>query len=593
MSFLSPAFLWAFLSLIPLAAIYFLKVRPRKKSTTAYFLWEKIFSEKRATSLFNKLRDLLSLLLMLLAFSAVVLALAKPEFKGDERKDLLIIVDHSASMSAKDGGVSRLDRARDAARDIAIALNGNQRAAVATVAGDIEFRSHLSVSPRELIEAVDQIETSDFPFDISSLKSLGADAHWSEDHRIILLSDGNFENADELPANVELIKIGEPAENVGIVAADLQRLPDGTLGFYFRVASSFKENVKADLTLRNSESERIWKLIPLDIEPGENKSEIFNLEADAPAGKWTAEIELEDSLAKDNFAYLAVPPRRPVGVRVDAKDRYFYETSVLSFERGSGLLRLVTENPEIVIEQGVASGSPELSVVFAPSGESPWWKSVGDIEDSVAPRILVEDHPVLRNLDLSGLVFIGAKKIEPADGSLILVESESGNPLIYRASRDGKTALVVNLDPVASEFYFSAWFPVLVHGAATHLAGREEELAPVYRPGDTAPVPGFKEGSVSTLITPNATAETEPAEISTGRAGPLTQLGFYEIESGGDSWPVGISLMTPAESLLDNAAITETAKPVSRGQSPAYWLIVVALLVLAAESILYHRRKVG
>ena len=200
---------------------------------------------------------------------------------------------------------------------------------------------------------------------------------------------------------------------------------------------------------------------------------------------------------------------------------------------------------------------------------------------------------MLRNLDLSGLVFVGARKIEPIDGALVLVESETGNPLIYRASRDGKTALVVNLDPIASDFYFSAWFPVLVHGAATHLAGREEDLAPVYRPGDTAPVPGFKEGGTATVTLPNPTEKDEPLEISTARVGPLEKLGFYEFQTDGATWPVGSSLMTSAESLLNNEAIIETAKPVSRGHSPAYWLIVVALLVLVAESILYHRRKVG
>ena len=51
MSPLSPIYFWAFLSLIPLVAIYFLKVRPRRKPATAYFLWERIFQEKRATSL--------------------------------------------------------------------------------------------------------------------------------------------------------------------------------------------------------------------------------------------------------------------------------------------------------------------------------------------------------------------------------------------------------------------------------------------------------------------------------------------------------------------------------------------------------------
>ena len=109
MTLLSPAFLWSFLALVPLAAIYFLKVRPRRKSTTAFFLWEKIFSERKATSLFNRLRDALSLLLLLLAFSALALALARPEFHDEERRDMLILVDHSASMTAVDEGQSRLE----------------------------------------------------------------------------------------------------------------------------------------------------------------------------------------------------------------------------------------------------------------------------------------------------------------------------------------------------------------------------------------------------------------------------------------------------------------------------------------------------
>ena len=54
MNLLAPGFLWTFLALIPLAAIYFLKVRPRKRDTPAYFLWEKIFQEKRTSSLFSR-----------------------------------------------------------------------------------------------------------------------------------------------------------------------------------------------------------------------------------------------------------------------------------------------------------------------------------------------------------------------------------------------------------------------------------------------------------------------------------------------------------------------------------------------------------
>ncbi|MCP5551831.1 MAG: BatA domain-containing protein [Akkermansiaceae bacterium] len=591
MSFLAPAFLWSFLALIPLAAVYFLKVRPRKKTTPAYFLWEKIFSEKKAASLFNRLRDLLSLILMLLAFAAVVLALARPEFTTDERKDLLLLVDRSASMSARgEGGATRLAQAKEAAREIVTALNGNQRAAVAAVGRELEFRSHLSLSPRELLDAIGGVDESDYPFDARALEALGNDAHWAEDHRILLLSDGAFDGADGLPENVELLKIGAPAENAGIVAADLRRLPDGRLGFYFRVASSFKETVSGDLVLRNAETgERIHKLIPLKIAPGENEAEVFYLEGDAPAGNWTATLEIADALAKDNVAYLSVPPERPVRVKVAAADRYFFETSVLAFQEGSGLLALVEENPEIVIGKGGAPADAALALIFTPEGESPWWKGVGDAADAVAPRVLVEDHPILRHLDIASVAFIGARKIEPPDGALVLVESETGVPLIYRASREGKTAVVVNLDPVASEFYFSAWFPVLVHGAATHLAGRERDLAATYRPGDSAPVPGRREGEASTATLPDG----ETREVSGAAFGPLEALGFYELKNADGAWPFGATLATAAESLLDNAAVAESAGPVSRGHAPAYWLIVLAILVLAAESLLYHRRKVG
>lgn len=588
MTFLFPAFLWSLLALIPLGAIYFLKVRPRKKTTTAYFLWEKIFSEKRATSLFNKLRDLFSLLLMLVAFALLGFALARPELGDDERKDLLLLVDHSASMDAKSGVKTRLDAALDAAREIAIAMDGNQRAAIASVAKDIKFISHLSESPRELIDAIDSIQPTNFPLNKSPIEAIGKDAHWSDDYRIILITDGSFEGSTNLPENIEILKIGDAAENIGIVGADLVRLPDGRLGFYYQIASSYQTNIEADLILKNGESGQIAKLIPLSIKPGINASETFFLEG-APNGKWIAELDTQDALDKDNIAYLTVPTPRPVRVTVNAKNRFFFETSVLAFEKGGGLLRLVDEDAEITIDQGNSSADEGLSIIFTPEGDSPWWKSLGETVDAIAPRQVIEDHPVLQHVDISGLAFIGAKNIVPADGSLVLVESENGNPLIYRASNEGKTALIINMDPVESDFYFSAWFPVLVHGAATHLAGREEALAPVYRPGDIITIPGHREGIETTLVLDTG----EPKIIKDGRFGPISRLGFFDFENTSGKWPASSSLLTKAESLINNEALTSTNQAISRGQAPAYWLIVLAILLFTGESILYHLRKVG
>lgn len=590
MSLLAPAFLWSLLALLPLTAIYFLKVKPRRRTTSAFFLWDQVLGQKKATSLLQKLRDAISLLLMILAFAAIAFALAKPEFPGDERKDLLILVDHSASMSAKEGGGTRLDLAKKTAREIVAALNGNQRAAVASVGRELNFRSHLSQSPRELIDAIDGIGESDFPFAADVLLGLSGDAQWAEDYRMLLLSDGSFEGVGDLPETVELVKTGAPLGNAGIVAADLQRLPDESLGFFFRIASSFKETVEADLVLKHEGSgDRIFKLIPLRLEPGENAAELFTLE-DAPSGAWVASLELDDALAKDNAAYLTVPEPRPVRVKVATGDRFFFEVAILSFEAGSGLLSLVEESPEI----GIVKGSPDTEspamVVFTPEGESPWWESLGEPVEVIAPRVLLADHPVIRHLDASSISFVGAKKITAPSGAVVLVESEDGVPLLYQFSREGRSLIVANLDPVASEFVLSPWFPVLVHGAAVHLAGRSDEPAPLYRPGDLVPVPGFREDRIALLTPPGS---SESVEVRGGEYGPLEKIGFYGIETGSDPWLFGSSLATKAESLLDNATVTATAGPLARGHAPAYWLIVFTLILLVGESLLYHRRKVG
>ncbi|MEM6853036.1 MAG: VWA domain-containing protein, partial [Planctomycetota bacterium] len=117
MSFLSPAFLWGFALLAPLIAVYLLKVRPRRHPVTAIFLWDEIFTQRKATSLLQRLRDLISLLLLALAAAALIFAAARPQFTTGDDRDVLLLIDRSASMSADaDGpGRSRFDAAIDRA----------------------------------------------------------------------------------------------------------------------------------------------------------------------------------------------------------------------------------------------------------------------------------------------------------------------------------------------------------------------------------------------------------------------------------------------------------------------------------------------
>jgi len=622
-TFLAPAMLWSLAALLPLVAIYFLKVRPRRKPTTAFFLWEKIFQQKRTSSLFQRLRNLWSLLLMALAAAAICFALGRPEW-ADDRQDLLILIDRSASMGAKEGRSTRFDLAKKLAADIVEGLNGNQRASIATVGHRLTFLSHLTDNPRELLDAIAQANPSQETLDWKALLSVGKRLSTDKEesslqrlHRVVLISDGNF-SEHALPETIELLKIGTPQENIGLVAADMAYLPSGEnqLAFYYQIASSFESQQQIDLTvarLDDSGTEQLKKVIPLTVLPGLQPPEVFTLD-DAQPGRWIARLEVEDALASDNTAQLAAIRPPPIRVAVDASDPFFFENSIVAFSQGTDLLTLVTgrspdgtntnQEDEKSVHVTLAKGSaPEVprAIVFQPEGEGPWWSNLGEEVATGAPRVLVEGHPALRHLDPTAISFVGARQLTPIEGAQVLVADENDLPLIYKATRGDRSVLVVNIDPLAADFYFSAWFPVLIHSAATHLVGREWSLAASYRPGDAIPIPGATEESLSQFTLSRwqpdgeqlSAASSEKSEVRGKWYSEANRIGFYEIENSSGTWPVGVSLLADEESLLTDSDTKSTEKPLSRGFAPAYLLTVLAIVVLAAESILYHRRKVG
>ena len=625
MSFAIPFFFWGLVSLIPLIAIYFLKVRPIRKPTTAWFLWEDIFQERRARTLFQRFRDLFSLLLLALAFAAVVTATAQPFWTGDDRKDLVLLIDNSASMNANENGQTRLERAKQVAGNIVRALNGTQRCSVATVSGSISFQSNLTDNPKELLDAINGIEPSSIPLSLSTLEPFtkpltlsitdgsaflpaGTDAMDTGEtpiatvpgepgalHRVILVSDGCL--AGQLPASIELLKVGglPQQKNVGLIACDMQRLPasGGRAGVFFQIASTFDEPLYLDLSVCHGTPDNLVKLIPLEISPGINRAEVFEIDR-AADGEWLIRLDVNDSLTDDNTAFVVLPPQVPIEVSVAADNRFFYENSVLAFSRSGNLLQLGdSASAQLIIGQGnvLLDGiAPDADLLlFQPEGKSPWWNDVGEDFAPAIPRALDENHPVIRHLDATSIPFVGAKRMTAPAGSEVWVVAEDETPLIYRTTDSGRNVVVVNLDPLAAEFFLSPWFPVLVYSTATHLAGRAEPVRSTYATGHAVPIQGFQVGESAEWTGPDGKVTTSGEAFSK----PLQNTGFHTFKNTAGTWTIGCSLISETETMLDNSKVQDTAQPVSRGWSPTGLLTLLAIVVVVLESILYQRRMVG
>src|ERR1700678_3580849 len=107
-------------------ALYILKLRRRAIAVPFSPLWQRILRDKEATSLFSKLKRLLSLLLQLALLALLVAALGDPRAAATLMKGrtLVVLVDASASMQATDVAPNRLAVAKDEVRKMIRGLGG-------------------------------------------------------------------------------------------------------------------------------------------------------------------------------------------------------------------------------------------------------------------------------------------------------------------------------------------------------------------------------------------------------------------------------------------------------------------------------------
>src|SRR5512143_3897401 len=110
-----------------MVALYILKLRRRVVEVPFSPLWQRILRDKEATSLFSKLKRLLSLLLQLALLALLVLALGNPRMTESliKGRSVVVLVDASASMQANDVSPNRLQVAKDEVKSLIRGMGGS------------------------------------------------------------------------------------------------------------------------------------------------------------------------------------------------------------------------------------------------------------------------------------------------------------------------------------------------------------------------------------------------------------------------------------------------------------------------------------
>src|SRR6266545_1367580 len=333
MSFLTPLALISALIVGPIiVAMYLLKLRREERRVSSTFLWKRVVRDVEANAPWQKLRRNILLLLQLLLLLLLALALARPFFRttGIAGRNLIVIVDRSASMAATDLQPSRLDAAKQQAVGLIDQLPDGGRATIIAAGGLLEVPVAASTDRRQLRDAIASIaQRTGGGSDLAPALTLAAALSSREaDSEVAIVSDGNVKIPPDIkmPATVRYFPIGPGRENVGVSAMSLQSSAAGQTLFvqatnYGPSPAARRLDVYLDGTLFNAYN--------LALDPGRDQSIVV----DVPAQVRTADARLvddskTDALPADDRAWAVSTAGEGTTIRVIGPGNRFLETAL-------------------------------------------------------------------------------------------------------------------------------------------------------------------------------------------------------------------------------------------------------------------------
>jgi hypothetical protein len=563
MNLVNPAALALAALAVPIVALYILKVRLRRVPVSTLMFWRQVFEEKKPRSLWQRLRHWVSLLLQLAFLSLLVLALADPIFRWQQARArrLVLVVDNSASMNAREGTSSRLERAKGEASRVIDGLRLGDELAIVSAGTPPQVYCGLTEHQRTLRDALAAIPATDSPTQVTEAIALARRLLSDPDRsrKVIVLTDGCFEGAGELvkQPDVELVALGATKGNVGITRLQARRSLLDPIGYEILAEVRNASDEPAECRLELDLDDEPIDVVPLSLKPGESVTQVFE-KTSAEGGRLRAMLARGDALPSDNTAFALLPRRDRQRVTLFTEGDLFLEKVFEAMPlvdltvvkvKGSDAAPEPRSDAKGNSPAGIAVYHTKLPktlptgpvVVIEPTGSSWLWQLGETLLNPVVAK-QDRDSPLMTHVRLDRVLMPEARKLTLKSPAQVLVESGAGDPLYAvfdRPAGDGRVlVLTVNLDK--SDLPLQTAFPILMTNALGWFAGGKGELSEALATGSVAQIeltPEVRDAlrrspkAELSLRSPDGREQALPLVSGADKVvvGPLDRCGIWQI----------------------------------------------------------------
>ena len=521
-----------------IVAMYLLRLRREEQTVSSTFLWQQLVRDVEANAPWQKLRHSWLFWLQLLAALVLGLAVARPFFKtaGVSGKNLILIIDRSASMSATDVAENRLAAAKAQAVDLVDQLPDGARATVIAVGGELDVPAAATTDRRELRDAIGTLDIrigggSDLE---QALSLAGALAARESDSEVAILSDGQVTvpTSATIPAKIRYFPIGTSTNNQAIASVTLNELAPDTLTFFARVRNEGQERVTRRLVLTLDGA--VFNAYDLELVPGQDQT--INIDVPASAQLVEAHLEGSDALPLDDRAWALRPSADPIPVRFVTPGNRFIATALGLMPRVEVTAYLTetatfTDTPVMtILDASLPDPLPDGNLLIIAPYRSTEYFSVTGVLEQPLPRPAPTDDPLLRNVELGEVNVFRSTRIENAAWSHTVIDSTDG-ALLIAGEIDGRRIAVLGFDVHESDLPLNIAFPVLMSNLIGYLAPGSGGESAFIKPDEPLAIPVASTITRAEVTFPSGAQQS--IEVDRGTitvpSDAINSVGIYEV----------------------------------------------------------------
>jgi Ca-activated chloride channel family protein len=504
--FTTPLALLGLLFIPAVIAMYLLKLRRDEAVVPSTLLWTRLVADVEANAPWQKLRRSLLLLLQLLLVVILAILAARPfvERPAGLARDIVLVLDTSASMGATDVVPDRMTAAKLAATDALRDLPTGGKVSVIAAGRSARIVVNESTDLGRVRQAIDGVTVSQGTGDLGDALELASKlAARSGDAQVLVATDAALatDPTGRVAARVKVLPVGRDRKNQAIIALAVKTSPSAVSRSVFVSVA----NVDLELTTRRLE---LWgdgsllEVRDVTLEPQARANVIVD---DIPRNVRTLEVRLvgsdpavvtaPDQLAVDDRAWAVIPPDRTRLVLVVGEGDPYLETALTHLpdvelfavepnEYGPKTQRQDGRPWDLVIFEGFLPATLPRAPILAIA--PPRTSDLGQVAGRLAnPGIgsLDPDEPVLRFVDLSTTHIAEASRLTTPDWARTIIPGPRGAPLLYAGTRDGLPSAVLAFEPRRSDLPLQVAFPILLANLTGELLGSTTAPTEAVEPG--------------------------------------------------------------------------------------------------------------